>query len=99
MKMENHHFLIGDTSNGYVSIVMFVFRVVIYISDIYEYDVYISTISNMWIFPRNTATPKWMVKIMENPTNKWMIWGVLPLFLETPRYDVTIEKQKQPNES
>ena len=24
--------------------------------------------------------PKWMVKIMENPMNKWMIWGV-PLFL------------------
>ena len=20
-------------------------------------------------------TPKWMVKIMENPMNKWMIWG------------------------
>ena len=19
--------------------------------------------------------PKWMVKIMENPMNKWMIWG------------------------
>ena len=22
-------------------------------------------------------TPKWMVKIMENPMNKWMIWGYL----------------------
>ena len=22
--------------------------------------------------------PKWMVKIMENPMNKWMIWVVLP---------------------
>ncbi len=22
---------------------------------------------------------------MENPMNKWMIWGVFPLFLETPR--------------
>ena len=21
------------------------------------------------------GTPKWMVKIMENPMNKWMIWG------------------------
>ena len=20
--------------------------------------------------------PKWMVKIMDNPMNKWMIWGV-----------------------
>ena len=26
---------------------------------------------------KNTGTPKWMVKIMENPMNKWMIWGVL----------------------
>ena len=26
--------------------------------------------------------PKWMVKIMENPMNKWMIWGgFTPLFL------------------
>ena len=27
---------------------------------------------------KNRATPKWMVKIMENPENpmnKWMIWG------------------------
>ena len=28
--------------------------------------------------------PKWMVKIRENPMNKWMIWGETPLFLETP---------------
>ena len=27
---------------------------------------------------------KWMVKIVENPMNKWMIWGETPLFLETP---------------
>ena len=27
-------------------------------------------------------SPKWMVKIMENPMNKWMIWG-FPIFLET----------------
>ena len=32
---------------------------------------------------KNRGTPKWMVKKMENPMNKWMIWGV-PLFLETP---------------
>ena len=25
--------------------------------------------------------PKWMVKIMENPMNKWMIWVVFPLFI------------------
>ena len=30
---------------------------------------------------KNNGTPKWMVKIMENPMNKWMIWGIFPLFL------------------
>ena len=30
--------------------------------------------------------PKWMVKIMENPVNKWMVWGENPIFLETPNY-------------
>ena len=29
--------------------------------------------------------PKWMVYIMENPMNKWMIWGQNPLFLEKPK--------------
>ena len=24
---------------------------------------------------KNNGTPKWMVKKMENPMNKWMIWG------------------------
>ncbi len=24
---------------------------------------------------KNKGTPKWMVKIMEHPMNKWMIWG------------------------
>ena len=24
--------------------------------------------------------PKWMVKIMENPMNKWMIWGFSHIF-------------------
>ena len=31
--------------------------------------------------------PKWMVKIMEKPMNKWMIWGVFPLFLVQHPYD------------
>ncbi len=31
---------------------------------------------------KNRDTPKWMVKIMENP---WMIWGYPPpIFKETP---------------
>ena len=25
--------------------------------------------------------PKWMVKIMENPMNKWMLWGGVPPIL------------------
>ena len=33
---------------------------------------------------RGILPPKWMVNIMENPMNKWMIWGYIPLFLETP---------------
>ena len=40
--------------------------------------------SHMVVEPKiGGKPPKWMVKIMENPMNKWMIWGV-PLFLETP---------------
>ena len=27
---------------------------------------------------KDRSTPKWMVKIMENPMNKWMIWGETP---------------------
>ncbi len=29
---------------------------------------------------KNNGTPKWMVKIMENPMNKWMIWGEKNLY-------------------
>ena len=32
--------------------------------------------------------PKWMVKIMETPIKHGMIWGVFPLFLETPIYRI-----------
>ena len=43
---------------------------------------------------KNRGTPKWMVKIMENPMSKWDdLGGFTPLFLETPissylRYDL-----------
>ena len=38
----------------------------------------------MDVEPKIRGTPpRWMVKIMENPMNKWMIWGY-HLFLETP---------------
>ena len=38
------------------------------------------------VFPKIMLPPKWMVKIMENPMNKWMIWGVFPplIFGSTP---------------
>ena len=32
---------------------------------------------------KNKGTPKWMVKIVENPIKIRMIWGEAPLFLET----------------
>jgi len=39
----------------------------------------------MGVSKNRGGPPKVMVKIMENPMNKWMIWGVSnPLFLETP---------------
>ena len=37
----------------------------------------------IWVFPKIVVSPKWMVKIMKNPMNKWMIWGENPLFSET----------------
>ena len=42
-----------------------------------------STEIYIWVFPKiGGKPPKWMVKIMvPNPMNKWMIWGVFPLFL------------------
>ena len=35
---------------------------------------------------KNNGTPKWMVKIMEIPMNKWMIWGgfTTPYFWKHP---------------
>ena len=35
---------------------------------------------------KNRGTPKWTVKIMENPIKHGMIWGKPPLYLETPIY-------------
>ena len=39
---------------------------------------------DIWVFPKNWGTPKWMVKIMENPI-KVDDLGV-PLFSVTPPY-------------
>ena len=40
--------------------------------------------ANMGVNPKiGGFPPKWMVKIMENPMNKWDDWGETPLFLET----------------
>ncbi len=38
----------------------------------------------MGVSKNKGKTPKWMVKIRENPMNKWMIWGETPLLLDTP---------------
>ena len=38
----------------------------------------------MWVFPKIVGkNTKWMVKIMENPMNKWMIWGFSHIFGNT----------------
>ena len=34
--------------------------------------------------------PKWMVKLMENPFFKWMIWGVLTHYFRKHPYDVWV---------
>ncbi len=40
------------------------------------------------VFPKiGGKPPKWMVKIMENPMNKWMIWGAHPYFWKHPYID------------
>ena len=42
--------------------------------------------SHKWMFPKIVVFPeKWMVKIVENPMNKWMIWEVFqpPIFGNT----------------
>ncbi len=41
--------------------------------------------AQMGVSKNRGGPPKWMVKIMENPMNKWMIWGYMgvPLFLKT----------------
>ena len=36
-----------------------------------------------WTKNRGCLPPKWMVKIMENPMNKWMIWGFSHIFGST----------------
>ena len=33
-----------------------------------------------WFSKNRGGPPKWMVKIMENPISKWMIWGAHPYF-------------------
>ena len=49
---------------------------------------------------KNSGTPKWMVKIMENPINPWMIWGENPLCLETPIWSPEISSTpKRPKRS
>ena len=42
-------------------------------------------VSWIWVFPKiGGFPPKWMVKTMENPMNKWMIWGETHYFRKHP---------------
>ena len=36
-----------------------------------------------------------MVKMMENPMSKWMIWKENPLFLETPKWNIALMESKE----
>ena len=41
-------------------------------------------IKTIWVISNNRGkTPKWMLKIMENPIRNGMVWGENPLFSET----------------
>ena len=42
----------------------------------------------MGVSKNRGGPPKWMVKVMENPINPWMIWGENPLFRKHP-YEVS----------
>ncbi len=57
----------------------------LWINSLGFYGLSIELRSDMGVEPKNRGVenhPKWMVKIMENPMNKGMIWGVFPsLFL------------------
>ena len=40
--------------------------------------------TSKWVFPKiGVFPPKWMVKIMEKPLKKWMIWWSNTIFFET----------------
>ncbi len=42
------------------------------------------TLGYMGVSKNRGGPPKWMVKIMENPMNKWMIWGAHPYIWKHP---------------
>ena len=44
---------------------------------------------------RGVYPPKWMVKIMENPMNKWMIWGETPLFFGLTPICIASERKRK----
>ena len=49
------------------------------------------------VFPKiGGKLPKWMVKIMENPMNKWMNWGgfTTTIFGLTPTYHRWMQVQE-----
>ena len=45
---------------------------------------------------KNSGTPKWMVKIRENPIKHGMIWGGTPIFGSTPICFWSLRKKSAP---
>ena len=44
----------------------------------------VKNLVHIWVFPKiGGFPPKWILKIMENPMNKWMIWWY-PYFWKHP---------------
>ena len=43
---------------------------------------------------KNRGTPKWMVKIMENPINPWMIWGDFTHYFRKHPYSFCRKKKQ-----
>ena len=53
-------------------------------TSIFSYEIYTSPMEHIWVFPKiGMFPPIWMVKIMENPNEKWDdLGGQYPLFSE-----------------
>ena len=47
------------------------------------------------VFPKNNGTPEWMVYFMENPMNKWMIWGYPDFWKHPYIHQETVEENEE----